>query len=51
MLNLEEETRGNVFFNYDASGRIKRVGFAYMTQPFRLEQGGGLQILHLRGYS
>jgi hypothetical protein len=36
---------GNVFFNYDASGRIKRVGFAYMTyNRFALEQGGGLQI-------
>jgi hypothetical protein len=34
MLNLEEETRGNVFFNYDASSRIKRVGFAYMTKRF-----------------
>jgi hypothetical protein len=31
MLNLEEGDAWGMYFNYDASGRIKRVGFAYMT--------------------
>jgi hypothetical protein len=26
---------GNVYFNYDASGRIKRVGCIHDLQPFR----------------
>jgi hypothetical protein len=44
LLNLEEG-RGNVY-NYDASGRIKRVGF--MNTTVSLEQGGGLQDFTIR---
>jgi hypothetical protein len=44
--NLGRVRQVNVFINYDANDRVKRIGSVYMTyNRYALERVGGLEIL------